>query len=95
MPALSPSEIESRTAGMAGWRVEAGELTRTFAFAGFPAAIAFVNQVAEVAEAAGHHPDMDIRYSRVRIGLTTHDQGGITEKDFSLAEAISRIARQA
>ena len=50
----------------------------------------FVNKVAELAEAAGHHPDIDIRYNRVRLGLTTHDAGGITEKDINLAQEIER-----
>ena len=58
---------------------------RQFQFADFLGSIAFVNSVAQVAEAAGHHPDIDIRYNKVRLALTTHDAGGITAKDFDLA----------
>jgi 4a-hydroxytetrahydrobiopterin dehydratase len=73
------------------WKVEAGELTRTFLFEDFRAAIRFVNRIAEVAEEAGHHPDIDIRYNRVRLGLTTHDAGGLTAKDFDLAACIGKL----
>ena len=54
--------------------------------------MAFVNRVADLAEAAGHHPDIDIRYNRVRIGLTTHDEGGVTDKDLRLAGQIEGVA---
>ena len=60
-------------------------------FSGFPEAIAFVNEVAGLAEAAGHHPDIDIRYNRVRLVLVTHDAGGITEKDTGLARRVDRL----
>ncbi len=66
-------------------------LTRTFQFDGFVAAIAFVNRVAEYAEQAAPHPDIDIRYNRVRIALTTHDDGGISEKDIALAAQLDGI----
>jgi 4a-hydroxytetrahydrobiopterin dehydratase len=60
-------------------------LEREFEFESFPAAIAFVDRLAEVAEAANHHPDIDIRWRKVRIALTTHDAGGLTDLDFRLA----------
>jgi len=63
-------------------------LTRTFSFQDFPAALAFVNRVGERAEEAGHHPDIDIRYNKVRLGLVTHDMGGLTVKDFDLAAVV-------
>jgi 4a-hydroxytetrahydrobiopterin dehydratase len=66
-------------------------LTRTFTFKDFPAALAFVNRVGEQAEAAGHHPDIDIRYNRVRLGLVSHDAGGLTAKDFELASAVNKL----
>jgi 4a-hydroxytetrahydrobiopterin dehydratase len=72
--------------------MENGELTRTFTFADFRAALGFVNRVGELAEAAGHHPDIDIRYNKVRLGLVTHDSGGITAKDFDLAGKIDQAA---
>jgi 4a-hydroxytetrahydrobiopterin dehydratase len=74
-----------------GWQVENGELTRTFTFKDFLAALAFVNRLGERAEKAGHHPDVDIRYNRVRLGLVTHDAGGLTEKDFDLAAAADKL----
>lgn len=67
-------------------------LVRTFTFSDFLAAIRFVNAVAEVAEAADHHPDIDIRYNKVTLALTTHDSGGLTEKDFALAAQADTIA---
>ena len=92
MSALSPTEIESRLKTLAGWQVAAGELVRTFQFKDFVAATAFVNKVAALAEQAGHHPDIDIRYNKVRLGLVTHDAGGITAKDFDLAARATAIA---
>lgn len=85
MNALTAQEIASRLASLPEWRIEAGVLTRTFSFKDFVAALAFVNQVGERAEEVGHHPDIDIRYNRVRLGLVTHDAGGLTAKDFDLA----------
>jgi 4a-hydroxytetrahydrobiopterin dehydratase len=91
MTVLSPTEIASQLSSVPMWRVEAGELTRTFQFDGFRAAMKFVNQLAELAEEAGHHPDIDIRYSRVRLSLVSHDAGGLTAKDFGLAAAADKL----
>jgi 4a-hydroxytetrahydrobiopterin dehydratase len=85
MPPLSPSEINSRLSSVPDWQIESGELVRTFLFRDFRASLAFVNQVGELAEKAGHHPDIDIRYNKVRLALVTHDAGGISQKDFDLA----------
>ena len=93
MQALSLEEARSRLAGLPGWQIEAGELVRTFQFKDFVAALHFVNQVGEAAEAAGHHPDIDIRYNRVRLALVTHDAGGLTVKDFDLAAKAGTLAR--
>jgi len=71
-----------------GWQRAGGEITRTYRFEDFRAALAFVNRVGELAERAGHHPDIDIRYGTVRLALTTHDAGGLSAKDFELARAI-------
>ena len=87
MPALTSSEAETRLHSIPAWRIEGGELTRTFTHKDFVAALAFVNRVGDLAEKAGHHPDIDIRYNKVRLGLVTHDAGGITAKDFDLAAA--------
>ncbi|MEF3274936.1 MAG: 4a-hydroxytetrahydrobiopterin dehydratase [Chloroflexus sp.] len=91
MARLSEAEIADNLAQRPDWNLEGNEIVRTFRLANFPAAIAFVTHVAFLAEAAGHHPDIDIRYNRVRIALTTHDAGGLTEKDFALAAAIDEI----
>ena len=91
MPALSQSDIESRLRSIPQWHVEGGELTRTFALKDFVAALAFVNKVGDLAETAGHHPDIDIRYNKVRLGLVTHDAGGLTGKDFDLAAAVDKL----
>lgn len=91
MPPLSDSEIKSRLATVPDWQIESGELVRTFLFKDFRASLAFVNKVGDLAEAAGHHPDIDIRYNKVRLALVTHDAGGITQKDFDLAAAADRL----
>jgi 4a-hydroxytetrahydrobiopterin dehydratase len=92
MPALSVQEAASRLSSLPGWEIKDGELVRTFKFEDFRAALRFVNQVGELAEAAGHHPDIDIRYNRVRLGLVTHDAGGLTGKDFDLAAQADKVA---
>jgi 4a-hydroxytetrahydrobiopterin dehydratase len=71
-----------------GWTRTGDVIEKTYDLGGFPAAIAFVRRVAEEAEAADHHPDIDIRYAKVRLALTTHSAGGLTDKDFALARAI-------
>jgi 4a-hydroxytetrahydrobiopterin dehydratase len=91
MPALSDHDVHSRLATVPDWQIESGELVRTFLFKDFRAAMAFVNKVADLAENAGHHPDIDIRYNKVRLALVTHDAGGITQKDFDLAGASDRF----
>jgi 4a-hydroxytetrahydrobiopterin dehydratase len=92
MIALSAEEVASRLGALSGWQIENGELTRTFRFEDFSAALAFVNRVGERAEQASHHPDIDIRYNRVRLGLVTHDAGGLTAKDFELAAVANTLA---
>lgn len=92
MPALSPEAAQSRLAQLPGWQIESGELVRTFEFKDFVAAVKFVNTVGELAEKAGHHPDIDIRYNRVRLAFITHSAGGLTEKDFDLAAQVQSLA---
>ncbi|MDF1596798.1 MAG: 4a-hydroxytetrahydrobiopterin dehydratase [Acidimicrobiia bacterium] len=74
-----------------GWEIDGEILLRTFAFTDFVAAMGFVSSVAILAEKSFHHPDIDIRWNRVTIALSTHDQGGLTEKDASLAAEIERL----
>jgi len=88
MTLLTETEIQERLPRVRGWERRGSEIRRTWAFADFRAAMAFVNRVAELAEAAGHHPDIDIRYSKVTLALSTHDAGGLTARDFALAESI-------
>jgi 4a-hydroxytetrahydrobiopterin dehydratase len=91
MRTLSAQEVASLLGALPEWGIEKGELTRSFTFQDFTAALAFVNRVGEQAEAAGHHPDIDIRYNRVRLGLVSHDAGGLTAKDFELASAVNKL----
>lgn len=85
---LNDASIADWIAGHTGWSREGDTLTRTYAFPSFRDSIVFVNRVATLADEADHHPDIDVRYDRVRIGLSTHDAGGITDKDTALAEQI-------
>ena len=90
MKRLEQDEIVRALSLVPGWRIEGGRLVREFHFADFVGSIAFVDRIAVLAEAAGHHPDIDIRYNRVLLGLVTHDAGGLTTKDFDLAKGASR-----
>jgi 4a-hydroxytetrahydrobiopterin dehydratase len=91
MPALSTQQAESLLTTLPGWQIDAGELVRTFKFEDFRAALRFVNQVGDLAEEAQHHPDIDIRYNKVRLALVTHDAGGLTKKDFDLAGKADKL----
>lgn len=85
---LSDIEIQRALGDRSGWTRRGNAITRTFEFPTFPEGIAFVNRVAEAAERMDHHPDVDIRYTKVTCTLSSHSAGGITAKDFKLAEAI-------
>ena len=74
-----------------GWEERDGALEREFELPSFPEAIAFVDRLAELAEAENHHPDVDIRYRRVTVRWTTHSEGGITDRDRALAEKTSGL----
>lgn len=89
MQRLSDREIDVRLQTLRDWEREGGAIRRTFRFSGFRDAIAFVNAVAELAEAADHHPDILVHgYNKVTLTLTTHDAGGLTQRDFLLAAQI-------
>jgi 4a-hydroxytetrahydrobiopterin dehydratase len=92
MPALPDDQVTQGLAALDGWSREGDEIVKTYELPSFPDAIAFVNRVAEFAEAADHHPDLDIRYRKVRVALSTHSEGGITDKDFTLAGQIETAA---
>jgi 4a-hydroxytetrahydrobiopterin dehydratase len=91
MKTLSASQIKSALAAVPEWTKKGATISRTYQFKNFPAAIQFVNTVAEIAERAWHHPDIDIRWNKVTLALTTHDAGGLTEKDFDLAQKFDRL----
>jgi 4a-hydroxytetrahydrobiopterin dehydratase len=88
---LSDIEIQRALGTRTGWSRRGIALTRTFEFPTFAAGIAFVNRVAEAADKMDHHPDIDIRYTKITFSLSTHSAGGITSKDFTLAEAIDNL----
>jgi 4a-hydroxytetrahydrobiopterin dehydratase len=90
MTPFSEKELTSALTSMREWQLKDGALVRSVTFKDFVTAIAFVNRVAKLAEAAGHHPDIDIRYNKVRLALVTHDAGGITENDVQMAGQIDQ-----
>jgi len=82
---LGPDDLATHLQKLPGWRVVNNTLTKQFAFRDFLVAVEFVNAAAENAEAMQHHPDIDIRYSKVTLGLSTHDAGGLTSLDVEFA----------
>lgn len=88
---LSIDQINERLAKAQSWEYDGQNLVRTFKHPSFPAAIAFVNRVAQAAERLDHHPDIDIRYDKVRLAVHTHSEGGVTERDFELANAVNGL----
>jgi 4a-hydroxytetrahydrobiopterin dehydratase len=87
---LDESQIQASLSSIPKWKLEKGELVQNATFDDFKQAMTFIKHVAELAENAGHHPDIDIRYNKVRLALVTHDAGGITQKDISLARDIDK-----
>lgn len=92
MAKLNATQVRKALAAVPRWARRGSLIARTFEFTDFMAAIQFVNRVARLAEKANHHPDIDIRWNRVTLQLTTHDAGGLTEKDFQLAQQCDRLA---
>lgn len=88
---LDPESRAQELRTLPNWTYQDNAIVRGFAFPDFVGAMAFVNKVAGLAEQAGHHPDIDIRYNRVRIALSTHDAGGVTAADISLARQIAAL----
>jgi 4a-hydroxytetrahydrobiopterin dehydratase len=91
MPALRSKQIKLQLQAVPKWSKRAHTILRTFKFVGFLKGIDFVNRIAAKAQKMNHHPDIDIRFDQVTLTLTTHDEGGITEKDFSLARQCDEI----
>jgi 4a-hydroxytetrahydrobiopterin dehydratase len=90
---LTQTEIDQKIKTIPQWQQSKQTITRTFEFKNFVEAIAFVDQLVEPAEAAQHHPDLAISYNQVTVSLSSHDAGGLTNKDFALAKTISNIAK--
>ena len=90
-PALSDIEIQRALGQLPGWSRRTNVITKTFVSSTFPAGIAFVRRIADAAEAVQHHPDIDIRYTKITIALSTHDSGGLTQKDIDLARVIEGL----
>jgi 4a-hydroxytetrahydrobiopterin dehydratase len=88
--ALNSAEIEEVLKTHPAWTLEGGKLVRVWTFKDFVEAMKFVNRLAAVAEEAGHHPDIDVRYNRVVLGLVSHDAGGITARDVAMASRIEK-----
>lgn len=91
MPPLSPAQVSRRLRAVPEWTGRARTITRTFGFKGFLDSIDFVNRVAMKAEKADHHPDIDIRWNKVTLTLSTHSEGGLTAKDFSMARQCGEV----
>ena len=91
MPALTAKQVSLCLKVVPNWSKRAQTILRTFKFEGFLKSIAFVNRIARKAQKINHHPDIDIRFNKVTLKLTTHDEGGLTEKDFSLARQCDEV----
>jgi 4a-hydroxytetrahydrobiopterin dehydratase len=91
MSVLTPEMVQESLLSLPRWKIEGKEIVRSYEFPDFVAAMMFVNQVAEKAEQAGHHPDIDIRYNKVRLALVSHDKGGLTKRDMAMAETIDSL----
>lgn len=92
---LSDIDIQRELGRLAGWSRRGDALVKTFTFPTFRAGIDFVNRVATAADAADHHPDVDIRYTKITCTLSTHSAGGVTAKDLALAAEIERASTAA
>lgn len=88
MEKLTGTALQTVLDSHINWYADNGELVREYTFADFKQAMEFVNHVAEVAEGAGHHPDISIKYNKVKLSLVTHDAGGITAKDAEMADTL-------
>ncbi len=88
---LEDAEVSASLAAYEGWQLENGQITKTYEFPSYLAGVTFVSAIAHLAEAMDHHPDLDLRYRKLRVALNTHDVGGISPLDFELARRIDAI----
>ncbi len=91
MTRLSEEEIKSSLKKAKDWKLRGREIKKTYSFDDFNESISFVNKVALLAEEADHHPDILIQYDKVTLTLSTHDEGGLTERDFNLARKLDAL----
>jgi 4a-hydroxytetrahydrobiopterin dehydratase len=91
MPTLTAKQLGVHLKAVPNWSKRTQMIVRTFQFKGFLNGIDFINRIAGKAQKSNHHPDIDIRFNKVTLKLTTHDEGGITEKDFSLARQCDEV----
>lgn len=89
---MNDSEIQEHLTKLSGWKYQDKTIQKQFEFSNFLESVAFVNKVAPIAEEMGHHPDLLIQYSKVTVTLTTHDSGGVTQKDLDLAMKIDQLS---
>jgi len=94
MAKLSSPDISARIAKLNGWTLDGDAIKKQYTFGGFPDAIAFLNRLVPHAEQADHHPDIQVNYKRVTLSYSTHDEGGLTAKDFAGAEMADRVAAE-
>ena len=92
MPKLSATAVTAALRRVPLWKKRGRVISRTYQFKDFVVAMRFVNAIARAAEEACHHPDIDIRWNKVTLALTTHDAGGLTKKDFDLATRLDALA---
>ena len=92
MPKVTSEQINERLTALPEWKLSGAVIARAYRFKDFLAAMQFVNRVAEIAEQANHHPDIDIRWNKVTLALTTHSEGALTEKEFALAQRCDGLA---
>ena len=91
---LQKDEIKSKLAALPGWELDGDEIQKKYKFEDFKSALAFVNKVGDLAEAADHHPDVEFGWGKAKIELSTHSEGGVTEKDIALATQIEGLVAQ-
>jgi 4a-hydroxytetrahydrobiopterin dehydratase len=91
MPVLNAQQVESQLKDVPDWSMQANTIHRTFKFDGFMTSVDFVRRIAKQTLKINHQPDIDIRCNKVKVTLTTHDEGGLTEKDFAMARKCDEI----
>jgi len=91
MAVLTDTEVKQSLGKLRGWQQSGKAIQRVYEFPDFKAAMQFVNKIADAAEQANHHPDIDIRYNKVTLALVSHDSGGVTERDVRMAETINQL----